>query len=122
MDNDRDSTGVLMEKTFTDSTLARESMKYHGTGGASQGNSDYGFLPAFRDTSSDTIYLSRYSDGRLAKVHILDGMPDNLIVSTEEGHVKAVSKSVIAGFVLNGVFYTRAEAANVVSTNVSKSA
>ena len=107
---------------LTDSSLATESNKYHGTGGASQGNRDYGFIPAFIDTSTNTIYLSRYSDGRLAKVHILDGIPDHLIVSTEDGHVKAVVDSVVAGFVLNEVFYTRTEAADFVSENRVKSA
>jgi hypothetical protein len=111
-----------MVNVLTDSALATESMKYRGTGGASQGNRDFGFIPAFMDTSNTTIYLSRYSDGRLAKIHILDGVPEHLIVSTEDGHVKSVAKTVVAGFVLNDVFYTRTEAANFVSENISKSA
>jgi len=108
--------------TLTDSSLTTESNKYRGTGGASQGNRDLGFIPAFIDTSNGTVYLSRFSDGRLAKVHILDGIPEHLIVSTEDGHVKAVAESVVAGFVLNEVFYTRTEAADFVSENRIKSA
>ncbi len=111
-----------MVNVLTDSALATESIKYRGTGGASQGNRGYGFIPAFMDTRNETVYLSRYSDGRLAKIHILDGMPEHLIISTEDGHVKSVVESVVAGFVLNGVFYTRTEAANFVAENTSKSA
>jgi len=111
-----------MVKQLTDSTLILETQKYNGTGGASQGNSEYGFIPAFIDTTQGDIYLSRFSDGRLAAVHLLDGIPEHLIISIDGDRVKAVQKSVIAGFVLNDVFYTRDEAAQFVAENIPKSA
>jgi hypothetical protein len=83
------------------------------TGGTSQANQTLGFMPAFRDGSTGLVYLSRYSDGRIAPMHLLDGLPAQLVVQrTTSGRVAAVSSSVTAGFVRAGQFYTRAQAAN----------
>ena len=123
MDNIWDSTGVRMVKVLTDSKLVLETQMYRGTGGASQGNGEFGFIPAFMDTTHGDVYLSRCSDGHPAKIHLLDGLPDHLIVSRhEDGRVKAVNKSVISGFILNEIFFTRDEAADFVSEKSTKSA
>jgi len=112
-----------MVKFLTDSKLILETKTYHDTGGASQGNGEFGFLPAFLDNSSGDIYLSRHSDGRLAKIHLLDGLPDHLIIERhDDGRVKSVSKVICSGFILNDEFYTRGEAAEFVSEKLSKSA
>jgi len=111
-----------MVKLFTNSELDRATNKYKNTGGASQGNGEFGFIPAFRDSTDGTVFLSRQTNGQLAKLHILDGLPEYLIVRREFNHVTAVKESVIAGFVLNDNFFTRDEAASYVSKQMSKTA
>jgi hypothetical protein len=60
------------------------------------------------------VYLSRFADGRVAPVHLLDGLPAEVVVSRyPSGRVAAVSASVVAGFVRGGQFYTREQAANL---------
>lgn len=111
-----------MVKSLRDSRLDFETRKYYGTAGTSQGNNKYGFIPAFMDTTAGDIYLSRKPDGSLAKVHLLDGLPEHLIVSKENDQVRAVQKSVVAGFVLNENFFTRDEAVQFVTEKNCKSA
>ncbi len=119
MDNKNNSAVVDSSKLFTDSNLDKETQQYAGTGGVSQGNGGYGFIPAFKDLNLGDIYLSQYSDGRVAKVHLLDGMPAHLIINKQDGQIRSLQKSVIAGFVLDNVFFTRAQAAQYVSERVS---
>ena len=93
-------------------TLAAQNRRYRHTGSVSQANRAYGFLPAFMDSRSGAVYLSRFADGRLAPIHLIKGLPENLIATrTRSGTVTAASGSVIAGFVREGRFYTREEAA-----------
>ena len=45
-------------------------------------------------------------------MHLLDGLPDEWVVNRDTGgRPSAVRPSVIAGFVRNGLFYTREEVA-----------
>ncbi|HEB58890.1 MAG TPA: hypothetical protein ENJ01_06705 [Gammaproteobacteria bacterium] len=92
--------------------LADQTLDYMGTGGISRENQHLGFVPAYRDTRTGTVYPSCHADGRPAPVHVLDGLPAELVVRrSADGHVMAVARQVEAGFVRNGRFYTRAEAA-----------
>jgi len=92
--------------------LEQENAVFHATGGVSANNRSCGFLPAFRNNDDGHVYASRFSDGRLAPVHILDGLPDEVVVCrSPSGRVMRVKASVQAGFILDGVFYGRDEAA-----------
>ncbi len=73
-------------------------------------NSD-SLLPAFYDMETATIYLSRFSDGRIAPIHRYDGLPDE--VSARAG------VNVVSGFVIKGVFLTRQQAAKFKSKKVA---
>ena len=69
------------------------------------------FRPAFRDAETGCVYYSRFADGRSAAVHVLDGLPDEVVLArTPGGRVKALKGSVVAGYVCEGSFYTREEA------------
>ncbi len=104
---------------MTSMTLQQENHKYKGTGGTSQENSFIGFSPAFLDETTGMIYLSRFADGRIAPMHLLDGLPQELVIHrTPSGRVKAVKASITAGFVLSGQFYTREQAASAISQQV----
>jgi hypothetical protein len=58
---------------------------------------------------------SRFLDGNPAPVHLLDGLPDDVVVSRSESRqVTVVKGSLVSGFVRFGKFYTRDEAAAAV--------
>ena len=92
--------------------LAQENVAYRTSGGVSANNRCFGFRPAFRNAETGRVYPSRFADGRLAPVHLIDGLPDEVVVARSHcGKVTSVKDSVQAGFTLNGDFYDRDEAA-----------
>ena len=101
---------------MTKATIERENRQFHGTGGISPGNRQEGFRPAFRDAESGRVYASCFASGQPAPCHLLDGLPDELVVARHaSGRVIAVKPSVASGFVRKERFYTREEAAEVVA-------
>lgn len=104
-----------VHRPLTDEVLHQENVAFHETGGVSSENRNSGFLPAFLDTATGTVYFARYADGRLAPMHLLDGLPQELVIMrSATGRVMAVKESVIAGFVRCGLFFTREQAAAAV--------
>ena len=92
--------------------LALENGRHAGTGGTSAGSKGLGFRPAFMDCATLAIYPSRFADGRLAPFHLLDGLPDEIVVARRpDGRVSAVKATIVSGFERNGFFYTRSAAA-----------
>lgn len=92
--------------------LEADNRRFRGTGGVSQENREHGFIPAFHDRQSGHNVISRYSDGTPAPVHVMDGLPAEWIAEYDEsGHALAAREGVIAGFLRDGIFYTREEAA-----------
>jgi len=58
------------------------------------------------------VYLSRFADGRRAPIHVLDGLPGELVTTRDgAGRVAGTVDSIVAGFVRRGQFMTRDEAA-----------
>jgi hypothetical protein len=101
---------------MTDSRLELENVRYAGSGGVSRANRRYGFRPAFMDLETAAVYPARFADGRPAPFHLLDGLPDELVLARDAaGRVAAVRPSVISGFVQQGRFYTRDEAAEALA-------
>ncbi|MGB8437647.1 MAG: hypothetical protein WCE38_25670 [Burkholderiales bacterium] len=103
---------------MTGQTLEQENLNYRGTGGVSAGSRPLGFQPAFADRETRATYLSRFADGRPAPCHLLDGLPDELVLSRgTSGRVAAVKPSLVSGFMRGGLFYTREEAAAEVAAS-----
>ena len=103
---------------MTESKLQLENRRYCGTGGVSSHNGHAGFRPAFMEAGTRAVYLSRFADGRIAPFHILDGLPEEVVVGRSAGgRVAAVKPSMISGFVRAGRFYTRDEAAALVEAD-----
>jgi hypothetical protein len=101
-----------MANTLNQAVLECENSRYRGSGARSQENQSFGFRPAFRDTETGIVYLSRFSDGRPAPFHLLDGLPDDVVLARSPlGGVEAVKQSVVSGFILERQFFTRNEAA-----------
>jgi hypothetical protein len=110
-------------RSWTNTDLRAQSDSYCGTGGCSEENGDFGFRPAFRDDDTGIVYRSRFLDGIPAPIHVLDGLPDEVVVSrAESGRVLAVKGSLVSGFVRLGRFYTRDEAAAAVSETLPRAA
>ncbi len=105
-----------MKDVMNRQRLDEENTLHLGTGGRSQENAHAAFRPAFFDYASQKLYLSRFADGRLAPLHLLDGLPEEVIVDRALcGRVIAARASLVAGFERNGSFYTRKAAARAVA-------
>jgi hypothetical protein len=96
---------------ITEEILALENRQYTGTSGISANNRDQGFIPAFLDTETGNVYRSRFPNGRPAPIHVLAGLPDELVEANSQsnGH-RVIKSSVVSGFVLDETFYSREEA------------
>lgn len=105
-------SGVGMARAMSARSLERERAAYRHTGGVSEHNREHGFRPAFRDLATGRIFLSCLADGALAGFHCLDGLPEELVLSRDSrGCVCGVKPGVESGFVRDGRFFTREEAA-----------
>lgn len=73
-----------------------------------------GFLPAFMDLQTQETHLSVHENGALAKVHLLDALPDHWVVERDSrGRITALKEGVVAGFVRLGRFYSRSDLARL---------
>jgi hypothetical protein len=100
----------------------RSQVRWRGRGrrderaSSSQEARAYGFRPAFQDYGTGRVCVSCFGNGVPAPVHVLDGLPAEWVVGRDAaGRVRAVKRSVVAGFVRDGRFYTRQQAARAVS-------
>ena len=101
-----------MKNRMSDLRLRLENIFHAGSGGRSQENIGLGFNAAFLDFDTMTIYRSRFRDGRPAPMHLLDGLPDEVVVDrAASGRVVTAKASLVSGFERNGFFYTRSAAA-----------
>ncbi len=96
--------------------LRQQNRCFANTGGVSANNRQHGFVPAFKDTHTGRVELSRFRDGAPAPIHLLDGLPEDWVIDRgDDGEVLAISDSVVSGFVRDGVFFTREQAAHKVA-------
>jgi hypothetical protein len=97
---------------LTPSALQQENDTFRGSGGISAENQALGFKPAFYDMETGITHTSKFANGLEAPMHVLDGLPNEVVESRlENGKVTAVKLGIISGFVKNGHFYTREQAA-----------
>jgi hypothetical protein len=105
---------------FSEQDLKAQHQLYRGTGGASvdESNRSMNFLPAFLDSETGKVYPSLNADGSPACMHILSGLPNELVLARDDnGRVCAVKPSLVVGFTRDGVFYTRDEAAALAASS-----
>lgn len=104
-----------MSQPMSSERLRRENLTYAGTGGRSQENGSQGFIPAFYDPETDTVELSRFSNGNLAPIHLIEGLPETWVEERGlDGMIRAIKQCVVSGFVRGGCFYTRQQAAQAI--------
>jgi hypothetical protein len=114
----KNQNGSAAYQRITANTLAAQNIQYRGTGGVSAGNRCLGFVPAFKDTETGVAYRSCFADGQPAPFHMYEGLPQELLEGGGRASSKSTSNvkcSVIAGFLLDGCFFTREEAAQAVA-------
>lgn len=101
-----------MNALLTGTSLKDQNRRFAASGGRSEENRQAGFRPAFMDVATRRVYESRFADGRPAPFHLLDGLPEELVVArSASGGIAAVKSSVVAGFIRAARFYSREEAA-----------
>jgi hypothetical protein len=107
----RKTAGILSAQL-----LRNQNSLFDGTTGVSRNNRASGFVPGYLDRHSGLSVVSRFADGRPAPVHLLEGLPEDWVAARDGcGRVTKVRAGVVAGFLRNGRFYTREEAAQAVS-------
>jgi len=103
-----------MNQLLTKASIKTENLVFSGTAGVSHENRDNGFRPAFYDTESGKVEISRFQNGLPAPMHIIDGLPNSWVVERDADlKATAIKCSVVVGFVHNGYFYTRSQAAEM---------
>ena len=104
-----------MKQPLSDEMLGRENRQITGLCDLSEQSRAYGFIPAFYDTQSRKAMASCFANGTPAPIHVLEGLPQEWVMQRDtSGRVVAAKDSVIAGFLYQGEFYTREQAALVV--------
>ena len=69
-------------------------------------------MPAFRNEADGRVELARLADGRPAPMHLISALPQEWAVRCDgRGNVLELVEDIIAGFLRDGRFYTREEAA-----------
>ena len=88
------------------------SQPYLGTCGESIEATRCQFLPAFIDREDGRVELARMVDGRLAPMHLICHLPVEWALQCDaQGHVIELKETIEAGFVREGRYFTRAQAA-----------
>ncbi len=92
--------------------LRFENKKFAGTRGISENNRDMNFYPAFLDKRDGRVEVARTQSGGTAPCHLIDWLPSEWAKAVDlKGRVQALKPEIIAGFVRDGIFYTREEVA-----------
>ena len=95
-------------------TLQYENLAFGGTKGVSENNSHEGFKPAFLNKATGRVEVARLKNRRAASMHIISWLPREWAATVDKaGLVLSLKPGIIAGFVQNGVFYTRKEAVDL---------
>lgn len=106
-----------MAPPLTRNRIRRENLAFAGTGGVSPENRCCRFEAAFRDDATGRVELSRYGNGAFAPMHLIDGLPPEWILDRDaDGRPTALLPSVVAGFLRDGRFFTREQAAALSAT------
>ncbi len=101
---------------LTKTRLRHDNLAFAGTAGVSPVSRQARFEPAFRDEETGLVALSRYASGAPAPMHLMDGLPEDWVTDRDaRGCPCALKPSIVAGFVRDGEFYTREQAASQIA-------
>jgi len=109
---DKRGANKTASKPLDAQKLSVENQQFARTCGLSANNAHQDFVPAFRNEETGEVALARFADGRVAPMHLIINLPEEWATArNSRGQISAVEDCVIAGFVHDGQFFTRAEAA-----------
>ena len=87
--------------------LEKQQKTYQKISGMNISDLCVGFIPAFRDLSTDETHLSITSEGKISPIHLIDGLPLDWVTEWDlQGYPKLLKPSVIAGFFRGENFFT----------------
>lgn len=97
---------------MNDDTLVQQNRDYDGTCGISANCRRHGFQPAFREENTGRVELSRQRNGEPCPMHLISWLPQEWAAdAAASGAIVTLKPGIVAGFVYNGAFYTREQAA-----------
>ncbi len=95
-------------------TLSQENGRFEGTAGVSQNNRSAGFTPAFQDRATGRVELARLATGSVATMHVISWLPAAWAKAFDaDGKIIELKDDVVCGFVRDGEFFTREQAAQL---------
>ncbi len=104
-----------MNRTTTPLTatrLASENRRHAHTCGVSRNARRLNLIPAFLDPHTGRIEIARFACGLPAPMHVIEGLPAEWATRfDEDGQITELKARIISGFVRDGIFYTREQAA-----------
>jgi hypothetical protein len=96
--------------------LREQNSAFTGSAGVSGANRHAGFVPGYRNCLTGETRISCFADGTPAPVHVLEGLPREWVDQRDEqGRVIRTVAGIVAGFLRQGRFYTRAQAAGLLA-------
>jgi hypothetical protein len=117
----RKDTSACFKVPLSARMLRRENRAFRGTSGIGQENRQMGFRPAFYDAAANCVYPSCYADGRPAPCYLLNGLPDEVIIKRDpNGRVETVKSNLVAGFIRDGLFYSREQATQLMANQYKR--
>lgn len=110
-----------MKSVMTREKLHNQARMFVGRGGVSEENRGFGFCPGFLNKESGEFVTCCNADGGPATVHVFDGLPAAWVALRDaDGRAIAVKACIVAGFVRDGYFFTRDQAAQLVQWELDK--
>lgn len=95
---------------MTHQQALQQQCTYYKFNGAVFSDASFGFLPAFKNMSSQQTHLSTDADGNIAVMHLLDGLPDCWVDEKDDhGRALTLRAGIVAGFMRNNEFFTLSE-------------
>lgn len=92
--------------------VSEASEMYIGTCGESATACTRKFVPAFRNNADGRVERARFPNGKPAPMHLIAALPKEWAVRCDiDGNVLEIGEDIEAGFLRDGCFYTREEAA-----------
>lgn len=101
-----------MSRPYDQLAVKTASAGYVGTCGESATACKHKFLPAFINRDDGRIEVARMPNGQPAPMHLICSLPAEWAARSDaRGQVLELKSCIEAGFVRDGRFYTRDEAA-----------
>lgn len=99
-------------------TLKQQNRQFADSGGVSRNNRCAGFVPGYLNTQSGIAVLSCFANGNPAPIHLLEGLPSEWVSERDQAGMPVCTiPEVIAGFIRDGHFYSREEAARILAAH-----